>query len=140
LACSRPRCSCLVTRALNSLSGSTNRVHTQLPPRYLDDPDVRATLGVLVRDVVQALEQPCVIAAGLGSLADDLVRRGQSPPVGQAITNAIGDRWSCPSGEVPTALSRVTETQDGVALHFAQLVVNAAPDHSEALQFVSNKH
>ena len=28
----------LVTRALNSLSGSDDRVHTQLPPRYLDDP------------------------------------------------------------------------------------------------------
>ena len=36
----------LVTRALNSLSGSDDHVHTQLPPRYLDDPDVRATLGV----------------------------------------------------------------------------------------------
>ncbi len=80
----------LVTRALNSLSHSDNRVHTQLPPRYLDDPDVQASLDVLVRDVVGALEQPSVIRAGLGSLADDLVKRGQSPPVGQAIANAIG--------------------------------------------------
>jgi ribosomal protein L16 Arg81 hydroxylase len=127
----------LVTRALNSLSGSDDRVHTQLPPRYLDDPDVRATLGVLVRDVVQALEQPSVISAGLGSLADDLVRRGQSPPVGQAITNAIGIDGHVRMVKYQPLFSRVTETSDGVALHFAQLVVNAAPDHSEALQFLS---
>ena len=127
----------LVTRALNSLSGSDDRVHTQLPPRYLDDPDVRATLGVLVRDVVQALEQPSAISAGLGSLADDLVRRGQSPPVGQAITNAIGVAGHVRVVKYQPLFSRVTETSDGVALHFAQLVVSAAPDHSEALQFLS---
>jgi ribosomal protein L16 Arg81 hydroxylase len=127
----------LVTRALNSLSGSDDRVHMRLPPQYLDDPDVRATLGVLVRDVVQALEQPSVIAAGLGSLADDLVRRGQSPPVGQAITNAIGVDGQVRVVKYQPLFSRVTETSDGVALHFAQLVVSAAPDHSEALHFVS---
>ena len=127
----------LVTRALNSLSGSDDRVHTQLPPRYLDDPDVRATLGVLVRDVVEALEQPSAISAGLGSLADDLVRRGQSPPVGQAITNAIGVDGHVRVVKYQPLFSRVTETSDGVALHFAQLVVSAAPDHSEALQFLS---
>ena len=127
----------LVTRALNSLSGSDDRVHTQLPPRYLDDPDVQATLGVLVRDVVDALEQPSAISAGLGSLADDLVRRGQSPPVGQAITNAIGIDGHVRVVKYQPLFSRVTETSDGVALHFAQLVVSAAPDHSEALQFVS---
>jgi bifunctional lysine-specific demethylase and histidyl-hydroxylase NO66 len=127
----------LVTRALNSLSGSDDRVHTQLPPRYLDDPDVQATLGVLVRDVVEALEQPSAISAGLGSLADDLVRRGQSPPVGQAITDAIGVDGQVRVVKYQPLFSRVTETSDGVALHFAQLVVSAAPDHSEALQFVS---
>ena len=127
----------LVTRALTSLSGSDDRVHTQLPPRYLDDPDVRATLGVLVHDVVEALEQPSAISAGLGSLADDLVRRGQSPPVGQAITNAIGIAGHVRVAKYQPLFSRVTETSDGVALHFAQLVVSAAPDHSEALQFLS---
>jgi lysine-specific demethylase/histidyl-hydroxylase NO66 len=127
----------LVTRALNSLSGSDDRVHTQLPPRYLDDPDVQATLGVLVRDVVEALEQPSAISAGLGSLADDLVRRGQGPPVGQAITNAIGIDGQVRVVKYQPLFSRVTETSDGVALHFAQLVVSAAPDHSEALQFIS---
>jgi lysine-specific demethylase/histidyl-hydroxylase NO66 len=127
----------LVTRALNSLSGSDDRVHTQLPPRYLDDPDARATLGVLVRDVIQALDQPNAISAGLGSLADDLVRRGQSPPVGHAITQGIGIDGHVQVVKYQPLFSRVTETADGVALHFAQLVVSAAPDHSEALQFVS---
>jgi bifunctional lysine-specific demethylase and histidyl-hydroxylase NO66 len=127
----------LVTRALNSLSGSDDRVLTQLPPGYLDDPDVRATLGDLVRGVVAALEQPSVISAGLGSLADDLVRRGQTPPVGQAITNAIGIAGHARVVKYQPLFSWVTETSDGVALHFAQLVVSAAPDHSEALQFVS---
>jgi bifunctional lysine-specific demethylase and histidyl-hydroxylase NO66 len=127
----------LVTRALNSLSGCDDRVHTQLPPRYLDDPDVRDTLGDLVHDVVEALEQPSVISSGLGSLADDLVRRGQSPPVGHAITNAIGIDGQVRVVKYQPLFSRVTETSDGVALHFAQLVVSAAPDHSEALRFVS---
>ena len=73
----------LVTRALNALSNSDDRVHTQLPPRYLDDPDVRARLGALVREIAEALEEPSAIAAGLDSLEDDLVRRGQSPPSGR---------------------------------------------------------
>jgi hypothetical protein len=33
--------------------------------------------------------------------------------------------------------SRVTDLPDGVALHFAQLTINAAADHHDALQFVS---
>jgi hypothetical protein len=31
----------------------------------------------------------------------------------------------------------VTDSSDGVALHFAQLVVKADPDHRDALQFLS---
>jgi ribosomal protein L16 Arg81 hydroxylase len=127
----------LVTRALNALSGSEDRVHTQLPPRYLDDPDVQAKLGALVRDVAEALERPSVIAEGLGSLADDLVRRGQTPPVGQAFTNAIAIDGQVRVAKYQPLFSRVTETPDGVALHFAQLVVNAAPDHGDALWFLS---
>ena len=140
MACIAPTLLVLVTRALNSLSGSDDRVHTQLPPRYLDDPDVRATLGVLVRDVVEALEQPSAISAGLGSLADDLVRRGQSPPVGQAITNAIGIDGHVRVVKYQPLFSRVTETSDGVALHFAQLVVSAAPDHKRGAAISLQKH
>jgi lysine-specific demethylase/histidyl-hydroxylase NO66 len=127
----------LVTRALDSLSYSDDRVHTQLPPRYLDDPDARARLDGLVRDVAEALEQPSVIAEGLASLEDDLVKRGQSPPVGQAIASAVGIDGRTRVVKYQPLYSRVTDTSDGVALHFAQLVVNAAPDHKGALQFLS---
>src|SRR6202012_3967375 len=48
----------LATRMLNSLNQSDDRAHAQLPPRYLNDPDVRAGLGVLVHDIVEALERP----------------------------------------------------------------------------------
>jgi bifunctional lysine-specific demethylase and histidyl-hydroxylase NO66 len=127
----------LVTRALDSLSYSDDRVHTPMPPRYLDDPDLRVSLGVLVHDVVEALEQPSVIAEGLGSLEDDLVKRGQSPPVGQAISKAVGIEGHSRVMKYQPLYSRVTDTSDGVALHFAQLVVNAAPDHKDALEFLS---
>jgi bifunctional lysine-specific demethylase and histidyl-hydroxylase NO66 len=127
----------LVTRALNSLSYADDRVHTQLPPRYLDDPDARASLGVFVRDIAEALERPSVIAEGLASLEDDLVKRGQSPPVGQSISNAVGIDGRTRVMKYQPLYSRVTDTSDGVALHFAQLVINAAPDHKDALQFLS---
>ncbi len=90
----------LVTRALDSLSYSDDRIHTQLPPRYLDDPDVAASLGILMRDVAEALEEPGVIAEGVSSLADDLVKRGPCPPVGQAIYERRRDRWPHPSDEI----------------------------------------
>jgi hypothetical protein len=127
----------LVTRALNALSYADDRVHTQLPPRYLGDPDIRASLGVLVRDVAEALEQPGVIAEGLGSLEDDLVKRGQPSPVGRAISTAVGIDGDARVKKHQPLYSRVTDTSDGVALHFAQLVINAAPDHKEALQILS---
>ena len=127
----------LVTRALDALSYSDERVHTQLPPRYLNDPDVRASLGVLVHHIVEALERPGVVAEGLGSLEDDLVKRGQSPPVGQSISSAVGIEGQTRVMKYQPLYSRVTDTSGGVALHFAQLVINAAPDHKEALQFLS---
>jgi bifunctional lysine-specific demethylase and histidyl-hydroxylase NO66 len=127
----------LVTRALNSLSYSDDRVHTQLPPRYLDDPDVRAGLGILMRDVAEALEEPSTIAQGLDSLEDDLVKRGQSPPVGQAISTAVRMDGHTRVVKYQPLFSRVTDTSEGVALHFAQLVVKAGPDHKDALMFLS---
>jgi bifunctional lysine-specific demethylase and histidyl-hydroxylase NO66 len=127
----------LVTRALNSLSYSDDRVHTQLPARYLNDPDARVGLGVLVRDIARTLEQPSVIAEGLASLEDDLVKRGQSPPVGQSISSAVRIDGHTRMVKYQPLYSRVADTSDGVALHFAQLVINAPPDHKDALQFLS---
>jgi lysine-specific demethylase/histidyl-hydroxylase NO66 len=127
----------LLTRALDSLSYSDDRVHTQLPPRYLDDPDVRASLGVLVRDIVEALEQPSVIAEGLGSLEADLTKRGQSPPVGQAISNAVGIDGHARVRKYQPLYSRVKAVVGGVALQFASLSVGAGPDHEAAMLFIS---
>jgi bifunctional lysine-specific demethylase and histidyl-hydroxylase NO66 len=127
----------LVTRALDSLSNSDDRVHTQLPPRYLHDPEARASLGALVRALAHAIEEPSVIAEGLDSLEADLVRRGQSPPVGHAISNAVGIDGQAKVMKYQPLYSRVTDTADGVTLHFAQLVVTADADHKDALQFLS---
>ena len=93
----------LLTRSLYSLSYRDDRVHAQLPPRHLDDPDVRASVSVLVRDVVSALEEPSVIEEGLDSLEDDLVKRGKCPPVATGDLERPRDRWPRPGGEVPTA-------------------------------------
>jgi bifunctional lysine-specific demethylase and histidyl-hydroxylase NO66 len=127
----------LVTRALNALSYSDDRVHTQLPPRYLNDPHGRARVAALVHDIADALNEPGALAAGLDSLDDDLVRRGLSAPVGQALANAVEIDAGCRVVKYQPLHSRVTDTPGGVALHFAQLTVNAPADHNDALQFVS---
>jgi lysine-specific demethylase/histidyl-hydroxylase NO66 len=127
----------LVTRALNSLSYSDDRVHTQLPPRFLNDPDTRSGLGALVRGIAEALEEPATVVLGLDSLDDDLVRRGLSPPVGQTLSNAVGIDSRSRVMKYQPLYSRVTEMPDGVTLHFAQLTVKATADHKDALQFVS---
>lgn len=127
-----------VTRALNSLSCSDDRVHTQLPPRYLNDPDVQARLGSLVHGIAEALEEPNTIAQGLDSLEDDLVRRGLSPPVGQTLSDAVELDGRSRVVKYQPLYSRVTTTPDSVTLHFARLTVSAAPEHKDALVFVSN--
>jgi bifunctional lysine-specific demethylase and histidyl-hydroxylase NO66 len=127
----------LVIRSLYSMSYSDDRVHTRLPPRHLDDPNVRASLSVLVRDVVEALEQPSVIEGGVVSLEDDLVKRGKCPPVAQAVSNAIGIDGNARVMKYQPLYSRVTDIPGGVALHFAQLVINAGSGHKDALQFLS---
>jgi hypothetical protein len=119
------------------MSYSDDRVHTRLPPRHLDDPNVRASLSVLVRDVVEALEQPSVIEGGVVSLEDDLVKRGKCPPVAQAVSNAIGIDGNARVMKYQPLYSRVTDIPGGVALHFAQLVINAGSGHKDALQFLS---
>ncbi|WP_343600929.1 cupin domain-containing protein [Mycobacterium sp.] len=127
----------LVTRALYSLSFSDDRVHTQLPPRYLDDPDVRANVSLLVREVTRALDEPGVIAEGLGALEDILVKRGRCPPVGQAVSNAAGIDAHTVVVKYQPLYSRVTAAAGGVVLHFAQLAINAGPEHHAAMLFVA---
>ncbi|MDT5209132.1 MAG: bifunctional lysine-specific demethylase and histidyl-hydroxylase [Mycobacterium sp.] len=127
----------LATRALNALNTSDDRIHTQLPPRFLSDPAVRSGLGTLVHDIAEALEQPEAIAGGLDSLEADLVRRGQCKPLGNGISDAVAIDDQTRVIKYRPLYSRVTENSDGVALHFAQSQVNAAPDHKNALQFLA---
>ncbi|KAA8960761.1 cupin domain-containing protein [Mycobacterium sp.] len=127
----------LVTQALYSLSRTDDRVHTQLPPRHLDDAEVRASVSMLVRDVARALEEPDVIGEVLGGLEDVLVKRGRCPPVGRAVADAAGIDEHTSVVKYQPLYARVTAAGDGVALHFAQLVINAGPDHHAALSFVA---
>lgn len=127
----------LVIRALYSLSFSDDRAHTQLPPRHLDDADVRASVNVLVRDIVRALEEPSVIADGLGELEEDLVKRGRCPPVGQAISNAVGINGQTLVVKYQPLYSRVMAVAGSVALQFAQLSITADSGHEAAMRFVS---
>lgn len=122
--------------ALNSLSFSGDRLNARLPPRHLDDADARATLGALLRDAARALEDPRAIAGGLDALADILVRRGQCPPVGQALDAIAIDAQTVVRKYRPL-YSRVTSVNDGVTLQFASLSISAGADHEAAMRFVS---
>jgi bifunctional lysine-specific demethylase and histidyl-hydroxylase NO66 len=129
----------LVTRALYSLSFRDDRVHTQLPPRHLDDADARASVSALMRDIVKVLEEPSVIAEGLGTLEEELVKRGRCPPVGQGISQTVGLDGETLVVKYQPLYSRVTANADVVALHYAQLVINAGADHKAAMVFLSKR-
>jgi hypothetical protein len=126
----------LAIGALHSMSFHDDRLNAPLPPRYLDDADVRATLGVLVRDAVRTVEDSSAIAGGLDALADVLVRHGRCPPIGE-ISNATAiDRQTLVRKYQPL-YSRVKTVADGVALQFASLSIGAGPDHEAAMLFIS---
>jgi bifunctional lysine-specific demethylase and histidyl-hydroxylase NO66 len=127
----------LATRALNALNNSDDRIHTRLPPRFLSDPDVRSGLGALVHRITEALEEPEAIAGGLDSLEADLVKRGQCKPLGSGIADAVAIDDQTRVVKYQPLYSRVTETADAVALHFAQSVVNVTADHKSALEFLA---
>jgi bifunctional lysine-specific demethylase and histidyl-hydroxylase NO66 len=127
----------LATRELNALNNSDDRIHTQLPPRFLSDPEVRSGLGSLVREIAEALEQPEAIAGGLDSLEADLVKRGQCKPLGSGISDAVAIDDQTRVVKYQPLYSRVTETSDAVALHFAQSVVNVTADHKSAVEFLA---
>ncbi len=135
-----PTVQSLVTQALNALSRRDDRVQARLPPRYLDDADVRASLDGLVRDVVQSIGEPSVVADGLGAVEDALVRRGRCRPVGRLVSNAaeterVDDRSVVVKCQ--PLYSRVLAMGGGVALQFAHSLVSAGPDHRTAMLFVS---
>jgi lysine-specific demethylase/histidyl-hydroxylase NO66 len=127
----------LTTRMLNALNNSDDRLHAQLPPRFLSDPQVRAGLGAFTHTVAEALGHPDAMAAGLDSLEADLVRRGQCQPLRAGISDAVDINDQTRVVKYQPLYARVTEDSGGVALHFAQSVVNAGPDHREALQLLA---
>jgi hypothetical protein len=127
----------LAIGALYSRSFHDDRLNALLPPRHLDDADVHAALGALVRDAVKTVETPSAIAGGLDLLADVLVRRGRCPPIGQ-ISNAAGIDGQTLVVKYQPLYSRVKAVADGVALQFASLSISAGPDHKAALLFMSN--
>jgi bifunctional lysine-specific demethylase and histidyl-hydroxylase NO66 len=130
----------LVTQALGALSIKDDRVLARLPPRHLDDPDARGRLEGLVRDVIRAIDDPSIIADGLGAIGDTLVRRGRCRPVGQMVSNAV--KLKQVDGQMLVAkyrplYSRVLAIADGVALQFGQSLVSAGSDHRAAMLFLS---
>lgn len=131
----------LVTRALEALSLRDDRVLARLPPRYLDDAGEHAHLNDLVREVLEAIEEPDAIADGLAALGGALVRRGRCRPVGQLVSNAVEAKRI--DGQTRVAkyqplYSRVLEMAGGeVALQFGQSVVRAGPEHRAAMLFLS---
>ena len=135
-----PTVKTLLTRALDALSLTDDRVLGRLPPRHLDDPAVRAQLDDSLKGVIAALADPAVIGEGLGAVQDALVRRGRCQSVGRLVANAVETKLI--DGETMVAkyrplYSRVLATGDGVALQFGQSLVAAGADHRAAMLFLS---
>lgn len=126
----------LAIGALYSQSFHDDRLNARVPPRHLDNADLDGTLRGLVREAVGTVEDPGVMARGLGLLADVLVRRGLCPPVGKiSDANAIdGQTWVV---KFQPLYSQVKTTDNGVTLEFASLSINVASDHEAAMRFAS---
>ncbi len=131
-----PTAIALAIGALHSLSFHDDSLNAQLPPRHLDDPDVRASLGDLLRAAVSAIEDPGAVAGGLDVLADVLVRRGRCPPVGP-ISDATGVNGQTLVKKYQPLYSWVKTVADGVVLQFAGVSITAGPDHEAAMGFLS---
>lgn len=132
----------LITQALDALSYRDDRVLARLPPRFLDDAEARASLNEMVRDVVRAIDDPNVLADGLGAVQDALVRRGRCRPVGQLVSNASAAQRIDGQTRVVkcrSLYSRVLAMDGGFALQFAQSLVSVSPDHRAAMLFLSRR-
>ncbi|BCZ23055.1 cupin domain-containing protein [Mycobacterium senriense] len=127
----------LAIAALKSQRFHDDRLNAYPPPRYLDDPSVQASLGVLLRDAVKAVEDPSAIARGLDTLAGALVRRGRCPPIPPSASKAARIDGQTLVRKYQPLYSRVKAAADGVSLHFASLSVRAGADHKAAMQFIS---
>jgi Cupin superfamily protein len=126
----------LAMGALYAQSFRDDRLNQRVPPRHLDNPDLDATLRVLVREAVGTVEDPDAMAESLGLLADVLVRHGRCPPVGK-IADAKAIDGQTRVVKYQPLYSRVKKIGDGVTLQFASLSTNGTADHEAALRFVS---
>lgn len=126
----------LAVGALYTRSFQDDGLNALLPPRHLDDPDLRAALSVLVRDAVKSVEDPIALDGGLETLADVLVRRGRCPPIGPISDATVIDGRTLVRKYQPL-YSQVKAVDDGVALQFATLSINASADHKAAMLFIS---
>lgn len=125
----------LLTHMLQLLSVRDDRIHTRLPARHLDDPEVRSGLAETVADALALLAEPGLIAGGLDAFEDLLTRRGRCPPVG-SVADAIAIDGETLVRKHQPLYSRVISADDRVALQFAQLVVSAGTDHEAAMRFL----
>ena len=131
----------LAIKALESLSLRDDRLLGELPPRYLNDAGERARLGGLVGDALGGIDETAMSDA-IGALEDILVRRGRCALSGQLVANAVeagridARTWLERSRPL---YARVLALQDGVALQFAQALVQAGPEHRAAMLYLSKQ-
>ncbi|MFM5893301.1 MAG: cupin domain-containing protein [Novosphingobium sp.] len=130
----------LIVEIVEAMALRDGRLSDRLPPRLFECPGSRLQVIDMVRKAAMLLAEENSVADGLGSLQDNLVRRGRCHARGQMVENSINShRIECTTKLVRYSplYSRVMGTADGVALQFGQSLVNAPMGHLQAMLFVS---
>lgn len=128
----------VLTHVLHALSIRDDRLHERLPPRYLDDVDLRRQVAALLATTVPAVVEPDAVADGVAALANILARRAPSPPV-PTVPSAVDLDADTEVRKHHPLYARVVALPNGVALQFAQMLLSRGPDHGEALRFVVDR-
>jgi bifunctional lysine-specific demethylase and histidyl-hydroxylase NO66 len=137
VAITAPTMLTLITNALKSLSRRDDRIHSRLPPRHLADAGTRASLGVLVRDMLRTVEDPRVIAEALGPMERLLIRHGRCAPGGPKIWDSVGIDGQTRVVKYQPLYSRVKAVAGGFALQFADKSISGGSDYESAMLFLS---
>ncbi len=129
----------LVSKAVEALGYRDDRILAPLPPRYARDASIRTKIGTLVREVADAIDERS-IGDGIAALEDGIVRRGRCNLAGQLVSNSLEtarvDEHTLVTKSQPL-YARVLAINNGVALQFGQSIVEAGPDHMEAMIFLA---